>query len=71
MGARHRQNRGVDQSKTGKGTSVSDCPKCYRPLHRCQSCDGKGSISDFGNKVNCGKCNNTGQVCSQHGGLWK
>jgi hypothetical protein len=50
---------------------VSDCPKCHRPLQRCQKCNGQGYISDFGNKVNCKTCNNSGQVCNQHGGLWK
>lgn len=50
---------------------MSDCKKCHKRLNDCQSCKGRGGISDFGNKVNCSKCNATGLVCSQHGGLWK
>lgn len=48
-----------------------ECPKCHRPLHDCQKCNGRGFISDFGNRVNCGTCNTTGKVCSDHGGRWK
>ena len=50
---------------------MSDCPKCHRPLHKCQKCNGHGYISDFGNRVNCGACNYTGLICNEHGGRWK
>jgi len=49
---------------------MGDCPKCHRPLHNCQKCNGRGGISDFGNWVNCSNCND-GRVCSQHGRNWR
>jgi hypothetical protein len=50
---------------------MGDCPKCHRPLQKCQKCDGRGGISDFGNWTNCGNCKTTGKVCNEHGGNWK
>lgn len=40
------------------------CEKCFRTLNDCQVCHGK-------TRNLCRTCNNTGMVCSDHGGYWK
>lgn len=41
------------------------CEKCFRALNDCQGCNGgRGPLT-------CSRCDNTGLVCSQHGGHWK
>ncbi|MBE1457428.1 hypothetical protein H4W79_001642 [Nocardiopsis terrae] len=47
-----------------------ECRKCNRPTHDCSGCNG-GRASDFGNRLTCSKCDNTGRVCPVHGGHWK
>lgn len=47
------------------------CKRCGRTLNDCQSCNGGRASGFMGSKLNCSKCNNTGLVCSQHGGYWK
>ena len=46
-----------------------NCKKCQRPVHDCPSCNGGRATGMFG-KLTCSKCNNTGLVCSAHGGNW-
>ena len=43
------------------------CTKCHRPLHDCQYCNG-GRASGIGGRLTCNKCDNTGRLCSEHGG---
>lgn len=47
-----------------------NCKKCQRPVHDCPSCNGGRATGMLG-KLTCSKCNNTGLVCSAHGGNWK
>ncbi|MFT7023459.1 MAG: hypothetical protein ACJA07_002558 [Rhodococcus sp. (in: high G+C Gram-positive bacteria)] len=49
---------------------MSQCRKCYRPVHDCSSCNGGRASGMFG-KLTCSKCNNTGSTCNEHGGHWK
>lgn len=46
------------------------CRKCSRPVHDCQACNGGRARGAFG-QLTCKTCNNTGSVCSEHGGHWK
>jgi len=50
---------------------MDKCPKCFSRLSNCRVCKGQGYTSDFGNRLTCKTCNNTGKVCSTHGGLWE
>lgn len=53
-----------------KGSNMSQCKKCFRPVHDCSSCNG-GRASGLAGKLTCSKCNNTGSQCNEHGGFWK
>lgn len=48
-----------------------ECKKCYKRVHECPNCKGRGGGSDFGNHLNCSKCSNTGYLCNTHDGYWK
>jgi len=47
------------------------CKRCFRPLQKCQSCDGTaGKGRGFFGDLTCDKCD-SGVVCPEHGRYWK
>lgn len=44
--------------------------KCGKILATCQGCGGKQRKSFLGDLLHCGKCNDTGLVCPDHGAHW-
>lgn len=46
------------------------CRKCARTLLDCQACNDDRRAGQFDIHT-CAECDNTGLVCSEHGGHWR
>lgn len=61
-----------DQATLRKGCPVAaKCRKCNKEVKDCSICRGGGTVSTFGSRTKCTRCDGTGKQCNEHGKHWK